>query len=94
MSELLTDDDLRTEREPVSDEPAMWRNWWRALRAFKNECDGTIHGADSIVRGALVHPSKEAAERCAAEDDAEELARRGFLTAKYLGALPVGERPA
>lgn len=88
-SVLLTDDDLKT----VSDEPAMWRNWWLALQPFRRTAFGKAvadHEPGDVFHAVKIFPSKVEAEAQAARTLAKsEVAEH----ARYLGALPIGERP-
>ena len=79
--------------EKIEKPAKAWRNWYRALRTFVSlEGDNLKKG--ERYPGALVWPSKDAAESCANE---QLLAGPRFATgcgwAEYLGAFPEGERP-
>jgi hypothetical protein len=92
MSHLLTDDDLRTEREPLKEPAKAWRNWWIAVGYFDDEIQSYAPG--DVYPGIKLWPSKDVAESAAAKQAVDSDYASGDGLAEYLGALPEGERPA
>lgn len=95
MSELLTDDDLKTER--ATEPPKRWRNWWRATMPL--DCMDCGHEpAVGVPYGgcncpSAVFPSRDIAETEAADDLNYQVAAWGHQLEEYLGAFPEGEQP-
>lgn len=98
---LLTDDDLRTEREPVKEPAKAWRNWWRLYWPTYVRCEacGVFHFRGRAQGEAVdydgcctVYPSRDTAESDArATENYDESCERAKV--EYLGAYPEGERP-
>lgn len=98
MSDLLTDEDLRTEREPVKEPAKNWVNWWRSLETHESCCGplqppNTVYAELCVPCGVGPHPSRDVAETWAHEMMREDMAEYGRYTDEYLGAFPEGERP-
>lgn len=92
MTDLLHDDDLKTERETAIEPRKRWRNKMRAKERI--EFHNFTYEADDLFQAGPDYPSKDAAEAaaldflCCALDrprDDEILAS----VAEYLGAFPV-----
>lgn len=95
MSDLLHDDDLRTEREPVKEPAKRWRNWYRnktnrPVRIIWN--DGSDDLPSGVFPGEDWFPSFELAEQHALEFIEACTFDDGALV-EWLGAYPEGERP-
>ena len=93
FDDLLTDDDLRTKREPLKEPAKTWLNWWRSPNTHCGHCVVCGQG-QAYTKGEVfashcgVHPSKDAAETRAMELLALQ-AKLGFEQDEYLGAYPV-----
>lgn len=91
--DLLTDDDLKTER--ATEPPKRWFNWSASVNDAVYECSC---GRDVRVRAGVArlphcptaHPSKDIAESKALAD-MQDVGRALYWI--YLGAFPEGERP-
>lgn len=65
MTDLLHDDDLKTERETASEPAKRWRNRYRARQVFTATCKGVPYATlqpGELFWGHTVWPSKEIAE--------------------------------
>jgi len=79
-------------------EPMLWRNWYRVLRTAKFiNMDNTVTRVfekGAVIKGKTLYPSKVEAESSErnCQQSGDSAVAQGF--ALYLGAYPVGERPA
>ena len=94
-AQVLTDDDLRTERAPVKEPAKRWLNWWRMLVP---RLQPDPHGRGTPARGLVypgvqLHPSRDVAETIAAKLLADDIGKHGYALDENLGAYPEGERP-
>ena len=87
MSDLLTDDDLRTEREPVKEPSKRWVTHWRSKRP--GFVIGRLYDVGDVYVSPRVFPSRDIADSAAAE----QLTRPEMAAHwDYIGAHP-GEAP-
>lgn len=91
MSDLLTDDDLRTERGPVKEPAKRWRNWYVALKHITKRT-GERYEPGEVYPSPCAWPSKDIAVTKATIDQRPD-SSHALGDAEYLGAFPEGERP-
>ena len=92
--DLLTDNDLKTER--ATEPPKRWRNWYRARYAsvlFNGRGEKRSVAAGQKYPGQYVWPSKEIAEQKSSECCGVAASGREYHKGFYLGAFPDGETP-
>jgi hypothetical protein len=87
--DLLTDNDLKTER--ATEPPKRWVNWWRAEERAYDPTTGDTFEPGEEYADENVWPSKDTAETDAAA--ALRLPRDVYMLVTYLGAFPDGETP-
>lgn len=88
MSQLLTDEDLRTEREPVKEPPKRWLTVWRCKKSSNTRLG--VFKSGQIYTPEKIYPSRDIADAKAAQWLAVK--SRAHIW-EYLGAFPEGERP-
>lgn len=97
MSDLLHDDDLKTERDTAREPAKVWLNWWQRVASRDEACDEC--GAPARRFGEVYpnccgpYPSKDAAETMARDQLSDDIEDYGAPQDLYLGAYPEGERP-
>lgn len=80
---------------PMKEPAKKWYNWWE-LKVSTYLIEQGISVGPGVIRGYLVHPTKDVAETSAAECqeyNAKTAATAGLPPPVYLGAFPEGQRP-
>lgn len=80
--DLLTDDDLRTERAPLKEPPKRWRNLHEIVIP-----DDRLNVGDRYW-GAYTYPSKEIAQQRAWDEQARIERMHARAGSRYVGAFP------
>ena len=106
-AQLLTDDDLRTERAPVKEPAKRWFMWWLAkasgvsLTVVESSVSYELP-KNEPWQAPAIYPSRDAADTEARDIIGKirapypDVSERDFseLILEYLGAYPDGERPS